>query len=131
MSTFLPKFYGPYIFFGANFIIAIVISVINNRPNIKKGLAAAALPLAIIAIAYFLYALLWPFFFEKYTDKFSDASVYVQIYLFLLWDLLVYSLLLVVNNFIPQVAKPFTAIIHFLLLGYFVGMTLLVGVTEV
>ena len=101
LSAFAPKFYGPYIFFAANFVIAPIISAINNRPNLKKGLAAAAFPLLYIAFAYSLYALLWPFLFKTYADKFPDAAVYVQIYVYLLWDLLLYSILLIMNNFLP------------------------------
>ena len=35
------------------------------------------------------------------------------------------------NNKIPEMAKDFLSTVQFLLLGYFVGMNLLVGVTEV
>ena len=131
LSVFTPFFYWQYMFFGFNLLVALIVAGVANRPNIGRGLGAAFFPLFYIAVLYACYTIAWPSLYKVYTGNFGNWAAYVQVYLFLLWDLLTYSLLLLLNNYLPQMGKAFASTIHYLILGYFVGINLLVGVTEV
>lgn len=131
LTTFIDAaYYQPY-FYAANFIATILVSALNNRDKVRSAIAAAALPLLYIALLMFIYSLFWPYLYSLYLKRFPEPSAYVQIYLFPLWDLLLYSFLLLLNAKSPLQAKPFLSTIQYLIQGYLVGMILLVGVTEV
>ena len=131
LSIFVEKVYSDYIFYGAYALLTLIVAAVNNKDRVKEGLAAAFFPLAYIALVIFTYTYLWPALYDVYIRKIPKSAVYAQIYLYPLWDAIGYILLLTMNSKLPEMAKKFLSYIQFLILGYFVGMTLLVGVTEV
>ena len=64
LTIFAKEFYKQYMFFVINGILAMIVSVLNNRSNgVAQALGAAFLPLGYIALLYFTYTLFWPFLF--------------------------------------------------------------------
>lgn len=51
--------------------------------------------------------------------------------MFPVFDLILYSIFLAMNYKIWNEAKPFVSYINFMMLGYFAGINMLVGITEV
>ena len=78
---------------------------------------------------YSCYTILLPGLYNVYVTNIPEIAGYLQIYLFPIFDLIFYSILLTGNHKVSPNAKAFAGSLHFLQLGYFVGMNLLVGVT--
>ena len=66
LSVFVKKIYSAPIFFGINFVVCLIVAVINNRDQIKSALAAAAFPLLYIALLAFAYIMFWPWLYYRY-----------------------------------------------------------------
>lgn len=99
----------------------------NDKATAAKN---TLIPLLIIAGIYFIYGWLLPTLYKLYYDNLSVYSaVFLMIYGYPVFDVLLYSLTLILGNKIDNWIKEFFSTIHFLLLGYGVGMILLVGYT--
>jgi hypothetical protein len=90
------------------------------------------IPLLIIAFLYFAYAFLLPSLYKLYVNNLSTyGAIFLIIYSYPAVDLLFYAATLGLGTQMDNWVKGFFSTIHFLLLGYGVGMILIVGYTEV
>lgn len=131
LTVFVPDFFADYIFFSIFIIFALIVSVVNCQ---DKATAAknTLIPLLIIAVIYFIYGWLLPSLYKVYYNNLSTYSaIFLIIYGYPAVDAILYSLTLFLGNKMDSWIKEFFSTIHFLLLGYGVGMILLVGYTEV
>ena len=117
------------------FIMAIVMAIINkfNLEKVKSGIFSAIIPLFLIAFFYSCHNFFFPAMLnaEKIGLPTGYDALFLWFYLYPLLDLALFSMLLGGNYFLPPEIKLFTEILHFQLVGYGVGMILLVGYTEV
>lgn len=118
-----------YVFFCFMALLTVSLGNVNNHA--KSAVLTTVYLLGFIAFTYASYTILLPGLYWFYVQNVPNASPYLQIYLFPLFDLIFYSILLAGNSKICEKAKSFASSLHFLQLGYFVGMNMLVGVTEV
>lgn len=124
--------YTDWMFYTCFFLVALItVGVGNKDNNAKSAVLTTVYLLLFIALMYASYTILLPGLYWVYVQNVTAASPFLQIYLFPLFDLIFYVMLLVGNAKISEKAKSFASSLHFLQLGYFVGMTMLVGVTEV
>lgn len=82
-----------------------------------------------IALLYFSYAYLVPLMYRAMIIGVPNGYAYLMIYGYPVIDLLFYAGLLGLNARGPKLAKPMLSVVHFFLLGYLVGITMLAGVT--
>jgi hypothetical protein len=112
-------------------VLALVVSIVNCQDK-EAAAKNTLIPLLIIATIYFIYGWVLPTLYKVYYDNLSIYSaVFLLIYGYPVIDALLYSLTLLLGNKMDIWIKEFFSTIHFLLLGYGVGMILLVGYTEV
>lgn len=124
--------YTDWMAYTVFFIFSIiVVSVGNIGNNVKEAVVSNTLLLLFLALMYSSYTILFPGLYNVYVTDIPDIAPYLQIYLFPFFDLIFYSLLLVANAHMSPKAKGFASMFQFLQLGYFIGMNMLVGVTEV
>ena len=116
---------------GMFLVFVIVVPIGNLGNNVKEATVTSILLLLFFALMYASYTILLPGLFYIYITNVSNLAPYLQIYLFPFFDLIFYSLLLVANAHMSPKAKSFASMFQFLQLGYFIGINMLVGVTEV
>lgn len=131
LFIFVPAYYNDWYFYALSFFLSFILIIINNRGNLKAGMAAIFFPLFFIALLYTCYTYFFPALFGVYLTNLPEAAPFLQIYLFPLFDLAIYILFLLMNAHISKLATKFLSYVNFFMLGYFVGMTVLVGITEV
>jgi hypothetical protein len=101
-----------------------------NSKNKCGTLANILIPLLIIAGAYFIYAWILPSLYKFYIQNLSTyGALFLIVYAYPVIDLIFYSTTLALGCKIDNWLKGFFSTIHFLLLGYGVGMIMLVGYT--
>lgn len=88
-------------FYAFTAILAIIISIINNRPLYKSALAGSFLPLFYIALLYFSYTYFIPALYGIIYDNIKDGHMYLIIYGYPILDILFYIGLLVLNAKCP------------------------------
>ncbi len=131
LTIFALSFYNDVIFFAAFIIFAAIVGLVNSKDK-GRTLANLLIPLLIIAFLYFIYAFLIPTLYKIYKDNLSLYSyVFLIMYSYPAIDLLLYSLTLGLGSKMDDWVKGFFSSIHYLLLGYGVGMIMLAGYTEV
>ena len=124
--------YTDWMFFCFYTLLGLAVVGLGNKDNnAKPAVLSTLFVLLFLALMYACYTILLPGLYWVYVQNVPNASSYLQIYLFPLFDLLLYSVLLGSHARLQEKAKSFSSMLHFLQLGYFVGMNLLVGVTEV
>lgn len=131
LFIFIPSQYNDWYFFALSAFLSFILVLINNGKNRLAGLAAIFYPLGFIGFLYACYAYFFPALFLVYRNNVPEASLYIQVYLFPLWDLLLYAFYLTMNAHITKLSQKFLSYVNFLMLGYFAGITMLIGITEV
>ena len=119
-------------FYGFAMLLTIIISLVNNRGQLKSAFLSSFFPLFYIALLYFTYSYFIPLLFNQIVYFFSDAYSYIMIYGYPILDIIFYAFLLIMNaRDSLKLAKPLLAFIQFFLIGYLAGITLLASYTEV
>lgn len=134
LTIFTLSFYADWIFFGIYTLLTVIVVVINNNSlnRTKESLANSLIPLLLIAFLYCVYSLFLPTLYKVYLDKLSTYSArFLVIYLYPLFDLLIYAITLFLGTKVEDNVKGFFSVIHYFLIGYGVGYVLLCGYTEV
>jgi hypothetical protein len=109
-----------------------IVAILNNSGKTKEAVLNTLIPMGFIGVVYIIYSLLLPTLYKIYIDSVSSiAAAFLVFYLYPFIDLIIYSLMLILGNYVEDRVKNFYGVIHFILLGYGVGLTLLVGYTEV
>lgn len=130
LTVYLPAVYQEYMFYAFSALLAIILSVVNNRLMLLQSLLSAFLPLFFIALLYFSYSYFLPSLFAVFV-KFVNGYEYLLIYGYPVLDALLYSGLLLINSRRLETAQPMLSFVQFFLVGYLAGITLLASVTEV
>lgn len=131
LTIFALNVYNDYIFYAAYVLFASVVVLVNAKEK-GRALGNLLIPLLIIAFLYFVYAFLLPTLYKAYNQNLSTyGAVFLIIYSYPVFDLLFYAGTLALGCKIDDWIKGFFSSIHFLLLGYGVGMIMIVGYTEV
>lgn len=134
LTIFVLGTYNEYMYFGANFILTLIVALINNSSlnKTKEAATNTIIPLSLIAIIFACYSIFLPTLYRVYLDNLTQmSSVFLVIYGYPVVDLILYALTLYLGNKVEDYLKNFFATIHFLMIGYGVGMILIVGYTEV
>lgn len=134
LMIFMNTIYNDYIWFGAYVIFTLIVALINNSGlgKCKEATKNTLIPLSIIALVFACYSILLPTLYYVYSSNLGTVIYpFLVVYLYPFIDLIFYSLLLGLGTFVEDSVKNFLSVIQFLLLGYGVGITLLVGYTEV
>lgn len=132
LTIFLPTIYQDYMFFAFTALLTVIIAVINNRPFYLNSFLSAFIPYFYVAVLYFFYSYLIPSIFNLMVKNINPGFEYLIIYGYPVLDAILYGCLLLINSSVRMTyAKPFLAFIHFYLLGYLCGITMLASVTEV
>jgi hypothetical protein len=119
-------------FYGFAMLLTIIVSLVNNRGQLKSAFLSSFFPLIYIALLYFTYSYFIPLLFNLIVNNVTVGYSYIMIYGYPILDFIFYALLLVMNaRESLKLAKPLLAFIQFFLLGYLAGITLLASVTEV
>lgn len=129
LTIFALNFYNDYVFYGAFTVLAVIVSLVNCK---EKGPAMRNLliPLLLIAGIYFIYGWLLPTFYTAYVKNLSTYSaIFLIFYGYPIIDTIIYSLTLFLGCKTDDWVKGFFSTIQFLLIGYGVGMILLIGYT--
>lgn len=99
--------------------------------NVQSALMTNTFVFTFLILMYSAYTILLPGLYYDFLTNFPEPASLLQIYMFPIFDLILYSILLYGNSKIDEKAKLFTSVFHFLQLGYLVGTCLLVGIAEV
>jgi hypothetical protein len=119
-------------FYAFAMLLTIIISLVNNRGQLKLAFVSSFFPLSYIALLYFMYSYFIPLLFNLIVNNVHTGFNYIMIYGYPILDIIFYVLLLVMNaRDNMKLAKPLLAFIQFFILGYLAGITLLASVTEV
>ena len=131
LTIFGLSFYNEYLFYALYLIISAIIVGINAKEKCR-ALGNLLIPLLIIPFLCVCYALFLPSLYKAYVKNMSNyGAVFLIIYSYPAIDLLFYAGTLALGCKMDNWVKGFFSTIHFLLLGYGVGMILIVGYTEV
>jgi hypothetical protein len=131
LTIFALSFYNEYLFYGFYVVFGGIVVLVNAKEK-GRALGNFLIPLLIIAFLYFSYAFLLPSLYQLYYNNLGDySSRFIVIYSYPIIDLIFYAMTLGLGTKVDNWVKGFLSSIHFLLLGYGVGMILLVGYTEV
>jgi hypothetical protein len=131
LTIFALNTYNDIIFFAAFIVFSTVVALVNAKEK-GRTLGNLLIPLLIIAFLYFAYAFLLPSLYKAYSKSMSTyGAIFLIIYGYPVLDLLFYSATLALGCKVDHWMKGFFSSLHFLLLGYGVGMVLIVGYTEV
>ena len=131
LTSFAKKYWRDYAFYGVTVLLIMIVSLVNNKEKLR-ALANTLIPLLLYAGFYFMYAWILPRLYRAYKDDMTEYGyLFLMFYTYPLWDLGFYSLTLFLGTKVDEEFKPFFSSLHFLLLGYGIGFTLLVGYTEV
>ncbi len=129
LTIFGLSFYSDYLFYAFYVVFGAVVVLVNAKEK-GSSLGNFLIPLLIIAFLYFVYAFLLPTLYKLYTNNLSTyGAIFLTIYSYPAIDLLFYAATLGLGTKMDNWVKGFFSTIHFLLLGYGVGMILIVGYT--
>lgn len=134
LTVYVLAVYNEYIYYGIYVILTLIIAIINNAGlnRTKEALCNALIPLMLIAFLYVCYSLFLPTLYNVYLNNLSSmSSIFLVVYAYPFFDLLFYGLTLFLGTKVELSVKSFFANIHFLMIGYGVGMILIIGYTEV
>lgn len=129
LTIFALNYYNDYIYYAAYIVFSVVVVLVNAR---DKGQAMYNLlvPLILVAFVYFCYGWLLPSLYKAYIQNLSTyGAIFLIIYGYPVVDLMFYSAYLGLGCKVDGWLKDFYGSIHFLLLGYGVGMIMLAGYT--
>lgn len=129
LTIFALSFYNDALFFAAFVVLSAIVGAVNAKEK-GRTLANLLIPLLLMALLYFAYCLLIPSLYNMYKNSLSLYSyVFLIMYSYPAIDLLLYCLTLGVGSKMDDWVKGFFGSIHYLLLGYGVGMVMLAGYT--
>lgn len=136
LTVFILSIYNEYMYYGIYAILTLLVAIINNSGlnRTKEAVLNTLIPLGLIAFLYLCYCYLLPQLYSIYLNKINISTVgciFLIVYAYPLFDILFYALTLFLGTKVENSVKSFFAIIHFLMIGYGVGMILIVGYTEV
>jgi hypothetical protein len=134
LTVFVLPVYNEYIFYGIYVILTLLVAIINNSGlnRTKEAACNTLIPLMQIAFLYVSYCLFLPTLYNIYYSNLSAMSaIFLLIYGYPVIDLLLYALTLYLGTKVDSSVRIFYASLHFLMIGYGVGMILIVGYTEV
>ena len=97
LTIFINGIYTEYMFYGFAALLAVIVSIVNNRNKIIVGLMSSLLPLVYIALLYFSYTYFIPTILQLLIKYIDPGYTYIIIYGYPILDLIFYSLLLVLN----------------------------------
>lgn len=132
LTIFLPAIYNNYIYFGLFSIVAIILAAVNNAgtQRTKQAVLDSLLPLLYIAIVHAIQVIGLPNLYTLYQKNLDfQSSIFMMVYIFPLFDFIMYTYLLFTNKKVSSYVKVFTQQLHFLTLGYAVGYIMLIGYT--
>ena len=91
------------------------------------------IPLTLIAALYCTYTLFLPKLYSVYSSNITNSItvLFMIFYIYPAFDLLIFSITLLLGNKVEPNVKGFFSMLHFLMIGYAAGMIMLVGYTEV
>ena len=90
--------YTDWMFYSFFCLMALLTVGLGNKDNNAKSAVLSTLYLLLfIGLMYASYTILLPGLFWVYVQKITNASAYLQIYLFPVFDLIFYVILLVGN----------------------------------
>lgn len=131
LTIFALSFYNDYIYFAAYTLFSGIVVLVNAKDR-QRTLYNLLSPLIFIAFTYFSYAWLLPSLYKAYIQNLSTyGAIFLIMYGYPVVDLLFYAGYLVIGTKVDTWLKDFYGSLHFLLLGYGVGMIMLAGYTEV
>jgi hypothetical protein len=123
-------------FYAFASLLIIIVSLINNCSTKKSAIFSSFIPLFYIALLYFCYTYFIPILynlFVNYVDPTNYGYIYLMVYGYPVLDLILYIVLLVFNAkcgiSMLEAGKNVMSIIQYFILGYFIGITMLVGIT--
>ena len=134
LTIFVKSFYGDHIFAAAYVILTLIVAIVNNAgvSRIKEAVLNTLIPLLFIAFLYCTYTLFLPRLYYVYYQNLSVTTVaFLVFYLYPAFDLLFYSVFLILRTKVENDVKGFFSVIHYFMVGYGAGMIMIVGYTEV
>lgn len=134
MTIFGLSFYGDWLFFIFYTVFTIIGTLVNYTGigRTSYALANSTIPLVLIIFLYCFYTLFLPsFYYVYFKNETAMTAAFLIIYLYPLFDLAFYSLTLFLGTKVEDHLKGFFSMIHFLMIGYGIGMVLNTGYTEV
>lgn len=132
LTIFANNVYNDWIYYTLYFVLTLIVAIINNNGlnRTKEAVCNTLVPLLIIPFLYLVYSLLLPsLYYVYYTNLSNMSTIFLIIYAYPLFDLIFYSLVLFLGTKVEDDVKSLFSVIHFMLLGYGVGMILIVGYT--
>ena len=135
LTIYAKTIYGEWIFFGIYLLITLIFSIIGNAEigRVKQAVANTLIPLLLLATLYCTYTLFLPKLYSVYIANITNGitQLFLIFYLYPAFDLLIFSLTLLLGNQVEDSVKGLFSMLHFLMAGYSAGMIMLVGYTEV
>ena len=131
VCTIFLTFYNDYIFMGGYLLLSIVVVAVNCKDR-RSAIKYNIVPILWICALYFIYCWLIPSLYKVYIQNISTyGAIYLIFYGYPVIDLCFYAATLGLGSLISKWIKGLYSQIHYYILGYGVGMILLVGYTEV
>ena len=131
LTSFAKLYWRDYGFMGVAIIFISIVALVNAKEKCRS-LGNVLIPLLWYSMLYFLCGWVFPRLYNVYINNMAQLSAYFLIfYTYPAWDLILYSLTLFLGTKVDDDVKPFFSTIHYFLLGYAVGITMLIGYTEV
>lgn len=131
VATIFLMFYNDYIFLAVYLLLSTIVVSVNCKDK-KQAIKHNTIPILWICLLNLVYCWLIPSLYKIYVLNMSIfASLFLIFYGYPVIDLALYSITLALGSLMDRWVKNFFHQIHFYLLGYGVGMILLVGYTEV
>ena len=97
--------YSDWMSFTGFFLFSLIVVSIGNKDSPKSPLLTTVFMFLFIALMYSCYTILFPGLYNVYVQNVAEVAPYLQIYLFPLFDLILYSILLVGNARIDPKAR--------------------------
>lgn len=131
MATVFLPFYNDYIFLAIYLLLSVIVVCVNCVDK-KSAIKHNLVPILWICALNFIYCWILPTLYRVYQLNMSIyAAAFLIFYSYPIIDLAFYASTLALGHMMERWVKSFFSQIHFYILGYGVGMILLVGYTEV
>jgi len=101
LTIFALSIYNEYMYFGANFILTLIVALINNSSlnKTKEAATNTIIPLSLIALIFACYSIFLPTLYKVYLLNLTQmSSVFLVIYGYPVIDMILYALTLYLGN---------------------------------
>jgi len=101
LTIFALSIYNEYMYFGANFILTLIVALINNSSlnKTKEAATNTIIPLSLIALIFACYSIFLPTLYKVYLLNLTQmSSVFLVIYGYPVVDMILYALTLYLGN---------------------------------